>query len=194
MWLLACSNFYNYCWEINPIGGGGDIGEYREYWVRPINEKRDIISFINELKLDAWKFYNYCCMSATSFKVLHTPQLSDFLLPSYNNSMTNLHNTNNKNRRLGSFNAVDVPDLLSGLAHTHFWLLYVFSFISSNRDSGVKHCFERLGFIKLKPGIVGNKFLKTVVLQELLCQCVQTPIWIHGELVSYKTFCCTATA
>jgi endo-1,4-beta-D-glucanase Y len=42
----------------------------REHWVHPINQKRDMKSFINELKLDACKFYNYCRMSVMSFEVL----------------------------------------------------------------------------------------------------------------------------
>lgn len=42
----------------------------REHKVHPINQKRDVKSYINELKRDAIKFYNYCCMSVASFDVL----------------------------------------------------------------------------------------------------------------------------
>ena len=42
----------------------------RSCWIHLINEKRNLVSFIHELKGDPTKFYNYCRVSITSFTVL----------------------------------------------------------------------------------------------------------------------------
>lgn len=44
-----------------------DIGTRREQWVHPINLKRDIRGFIDELRADPSKFYNYCRMKIATF-------------------------------------------------------------------------------------------------------------------------------
>lgn len=36
-----------------------DHDQDRAHWVHPINKKRDIVSFIGELRADPPKFYNY---------------------------------------------------------------------------------------------------------------------------------------
>ena len=44
-----------------------NYGKDRKLWVHPINQNRDIIGFIAELRADPAKFYNYCRMSIATF-------------------------------------------------------------------------------------------------------------------------------
>lgn len=44
-----------------------DNGKQREHWVHPINQKRDIRGFIDELRAYPEKFFNYCRMSISTF-------------------------------------------------------------------------------------------------------------------------------
>lgn len=44
-----------------------DSGVKRNIWVHPINQKRNIIGFIGELRADQSKFYNYCRMKVSTF-------------------------------------------------------------------------------------------------------------------------------
>lgn len=43
-----------------------DYSKDRKFWVHPINQDRDIIGFIDELRADLAKFYNYCRMGITT--------------------------------------------------------------------------------------------------------------------------------
>lgn len=54
-------------WQISQMFGNKPNGQH---WVQAINQNRDLVPFINKLKLDAFNFYNSCCMSVASFNVL----------------------------------------------------------------------------------------------------------------------------
>lgn len=60
MWLYLNGRFPK-CLEINLTGNN---------WVQAIDQNRDLVPFINKLKLDAFNFYNSCCMRVASFNVL----------------------------------------------------------------------------------------------------------------------------
>lgn len=82
---------------------------------------------------------------------------------------------NNKSRRLSPFYPVNVPDQLSRLAHAHFGLFYTFSFTAFPQESGVEQCSRR-----------------STLLYRSCSVSAEALVWIHGELVSDKTFCWTA--
>lgn len=44
-----------------------DSGVNRNIWVHPINQKRNLKGFIDELKADPSKFFNYCRMKVSTF-------------------------------------------------------------------------------------------------------------------------------
>lgn len=42
----------------------------RKFWTHPINQKRNLINFLNELREDEKKFFNFTRMSINSFDYL----------------------------------------------------------------------------------------------------------------------------
>lgn len=63
----------------------------RSCWVHPINQKRDIGSFIVEIRSDPNKFYNYCRLSIATF---------DHLLALIQENNTNYRNSISPEERL----------------------------------------------------------------------------------------------